>query len=438
MAYSIHHGGTKTSEFGLARKRLQQRGLLVQRSPGFCSILALPPSVKIAKEPSGRGFWPPKDPLNEHPNVSTRVVYNSRSIILKMQILHVVGARPNFMKAAPVLRAVARRGICQTLVHTGQHYDSAMSDVFFDQLEMPKPDVNLAVGSASHAQQTAEIMSRFEPVVLERKPDWVVVYGDVNSTVAAALVSSKLLVRVAHVEAGLRSGDRTMPEEINRLVTDQLSDALFTPSADADENLKSEGIPASKIHMVGNVMIDTLIRLLPIAEQQNLGALPDRFALVTLHRPSNVDDLPWLRGLLSVLSDLSQDLAIVFPVHPRTRQRLAQIAALDDWKGLHLLDPKPYLEFLALQKKASVVITDSGGIQEETTYLGVPCITVRENTERPITLTLGTNRLAGRDLARLHTEVQSAIRGPRRSGAAIPLWDGRAAERIADRLVASS
>jgi len=307
-----------------------------------------------------------------------------------------------------------------------------MSDVFFSQLGLPEPDVNLAVGSGSHARQTAEIMSRFEPVVLERKPDWVVVYGDVNSTVAAALVSSKLLIRVAHVEAGLRSGDRTMPEEINRLLTDQLSDALFTPSGDADENLLREGIAPSKIHLVGNVMIDTLIRLLPIADQLPLNGLPERYALVTLHRPSNVDDLPWLRALLLTLLDLSRDLAVVFPVHPRTRQRLSEIAPIEDSKALYLLDPKPYLEFLALQKRAAVVITDSGGIQEETTHLGVPCVTVRENTERPITIKLGTNRLAGRDINLLRTEVQSAVSAPHTPRQPIPLWDGHAADRIAD------
>jgi len=307
-----------------------------------------------------------------------------------------------------------------------------MSEVFFSQLGMPEPDVNLAVGSGSHARQTAEIMSRFEPVVLERHPDWVVVYGDVNSTVAAALVSSKLLIRVAHVEAGLRSRDRTMPEEINRLLTDQLSDALFTPSGDADENLKKEGIAQSKIHLVGNVMIDTLVRLLPIADQLPLNGLPDRYALVTLHRPSNVDDLPWLRTLLLTLLDLSRDLAIVFPVHPRTRQRLFEIAPIGGSKSLYLLDPKPYLEFLALQKRAAVVITDSGGIQEETTHLGVPCVTVRENTERPVTIMLGTNRLAGRDLDLLRSEVQSAVSVPHTARQPIPLWDGHAADRIAD------
>jgi UDP-N-acetylglucosamine 2-epimerase (non-hydrolysing) len=339
------------------------------------------------------------------------------------------------MKAAPVLRALAgRRGIQQTLVHTGQHYDAAMSDIFFSQLGMPEPDVNLAVGSGSHAWQTAEIMTRFEPVVLERKPDWVLVYGDVNSTAAAALVCAKLLIRVAHVEAGLRSGDRTMPEEINRLVTDQLSDALFTPSADADENLKLEGIQASKIHLVGNVMIDTLVRLLPLADQQNLNGIPERYVLVTMHRPSNVDDLPWLSSLLTMLTELSREIAVVFPIHPRTRQWIAKLDSVKQAPNLYLLGPKPYLEFLALQKRAAVVVTDSGGIQEETTFLGVPCITVRENTERPITVQLGTNRLTGRDLNALQTAVRTGASSPAKQRAPIPLWDGHAAERIADCL----
>lgn len=352
-----------------------------------------------------------------------------------MKVLHVVGARPNFMKAAPVLRSLAgRRGVQQMLVHTGQHYDAAMSDVFFAQLGMPEPDLNLAVGSGTHACQTAQIMTRFEPVVLEHKPDWVLVYGDVNSTAAAALVCSKLLVPVAHIEAGLRSGDRSMPEEINRLVTDQLSDLLFTPSSDADENLKREGIAPSKIRLVGNVMIDTLVRLLPLAEEQNLNGLPERYALVTLHRPSNVDDLPWLQALLKTLTELSLELPVVFPVHPRTRERIAEAGHLNRSAGLHLLEPKPYLEFLALQRRASVVITDSGGIQEETTFLGVPCITVRENTERPITVKLGTNRLVGRDLDVLQSAVHTVLARPATPPEPIPLWDGHAAERIAEFL----
>jgi UDP-N-acetylglucosamine 2-epimerase (non-hydrolysing) len=349
-----------------------------------------------------------------------------------MHVLHVVGARPNFMKAAPVVRALAsRKNIRQTIVHTGQHYDPNMSDVFFQELEIPAPDVNLAVGSGSHAKQTSEIIARFEPVVLERKPDLVLVYGDVNSTVAAALVCSKLLVKVGHVEAGLRSRDRTMPEEINRLLTDQISDLLFTPSQDGNDNLLQEGVSQGKIFLVGNVMIDTLVRLLPKTDRyrpENLG----RYALVTLHRPSNVDDLPWLQQMLSTLGHIGKDLTVVFPVHPRTRQRISEIGmqALENGR-LQLLDPKPYLEFLALQRCATVVITDSGGIQEETTFLGVPCLTIRENTERPITLTMGTNTLVGRDIKRLEKEVERTLAGGSRRATAVPLWDGCAAERIA-------
>ena len=349
-----------------------------------------------------------------------------------MHVLHVVGARPNFMKAAPVVRALASdKNNRQTIVHTGQHYDANMSEVFFQELEIPEPDVNLAVGSGSHAKQTGEIIARFEPVALEKKPDLVLVYGDVNSTVAAALVCSKLLVKVGHVEAGLRSHDRTMPEEINRLLTDQISDLLFTPSQDGNDNLLQEGVSRKKIFLVGNVMIDTLVRLLPKAQRyrpENLG----RYALVTLHRPSNVDDLPWLREMLSTLGHISRDLTVVFPVHPRTRQRISEIGLQALRNGrLQLLDPKPYLEFLALQRGATVVITDSGGIQEETTFLGVPCLTIRENTERPITLSMGTNTLVGRDIKRLEKEVERTLAGGLRSAKSVPLWDGHAAERIA-------
>jgi UDP-N-acetylglucosamine 2-epimerase (non-hydrolysing) len=360
-----------------------------------------------------------------------------------MHILHVVGARPNFMKAAPVLRALAAHsGIRQTLVHTGQHYDAGMSEVFFRQLEMPEPDCNLEVGSGTHAQQTAAIMLAFEAVLEERKPELVLVYGDVNSTVAAALVCAKLGVRVGHVEAGLRSRDRRMPEEINRLLTDQLSDLLFTPSADADENLRGEGIAPAKIHLVGNVMIDTLVRLLPRAEGQFSSDLATPYAVVTLHRPSNVDDCAWLRELLGTLVDLSNRLSVIFPVHPRTRQRLDGLGAPPAPSGrLRLLEPLPYLEFLTLQRRAALVITDSGGIQEETTFLGVPCLTVRENTERPITITLGTNQLVGTDLQRLRAAAEGIIgknetlAGEQtRSRCRVPLWDGHAAERIAEIL----
>ena len=351
-----------------------------------------------------------------------------------MHILHVVGARPNFMKAAPVLASLAgKSSVRQMLVHTGQHYDAAMSDVFFRQLGMPAPDLNLEVGSGSHACQTADIMTRFESVVLERKPDLVLVYGDVNSTMAAAVVCSKLGIRVGHVEAGLRSGDRSMPEEINRLITDQLSDLLFTPSPDADENLLREGKDARSIHRVGNVMIDTLVRLLPQAEAHRPADAPGSFVLVTLHRPANVDDLPWLKELLLALSALSHDVAVMFPVHPRTRRRIAELGLSALSNGhLRLMDPMPYLDFLALQREARVVITDSGGIQEETTFLGIPCLTMRENTERPITVTMGTNLLVGRDIARMQSEARRLLAAPSKSTGPIPLWDGSAAKRIAD------
>lgn len=350
-----------------------------------------------------------------------------------MHILHVVGARPNFMKAAPVTRELRERGARQTLVHTGQHYDSNMSDVFFAQLEMLTPDVNLEVGSGSHARQTAEIMTRFEPVVQESMPDIVLVYGDVNSTMAAALVCSKLSIRIGHVEAGLRSFDRSMPEEINRILTDQLAHLLFTPSEDADQNLKREGIAKEKIHRVGNVMIDSLVRLLPSAEKFTTNGFSRRYALVTLHRPSNVDDVECLKNILQCLIELSESLEIVFPVHPRTRQRLTNFGI--DLSRLHVTDPLPYIEFLALQHRACVVITDSGGIQEETTYLQVPCITLRENTERPITVSIGTNTLVGQDMHALKREVRRITEQKIMKGMIPPLWDGKAAERIAEVLL---
>jgi len=350
-----------------------------------------------------------------------------------MRIVHVVGARPNLMKLAPVYRAIAKfPEIEQLVVHTGQHYDFNMSDVFFQQLGTGAPDINLEVGSASHAKQTAEVMVRFESVVMERRPDLVLVYGDVNSTVAAALVCAKLAVRVGHVEAGLRSFDRLMPEEINRLVTDQLADLLFTPSEDGDRNLNREGIPTEKIHLVGNVMIDTLVRMLPACESHLPADVPSRFALVTLHRPSNVDDLDWLKCLLQTLEQISSDLTIVFPVHPRTRQRMNDIGLNGSTSRLRLMEPQPYLAFLALQERAAVVITDSGGIQEETTYLQVPCLTVRENTERPITVEMGTNILVGRDPGRIQKEVEMILAGQTKQGQVPPLWDGHAAERIAE------
>ena len=351
-----------------------------------------------------------------------------------MKVFHIVGARPNLMKVAPVMNALKTRPhVVQTLVHTGQHYDANMSDVFFEQLGIPAPDVNLAVGSGTHARQTAEIMTRFEPVLLERQPDIVLVYGDVNSTVATALVCAKLGVRVGHVEAGLRSFDRTMPEEINRLVTDQLADMLFTPSEDGDANLLKEGIPVEKIFRVGNVMIDSLVKLLPAARSHHHNGLPERYALVTLHRPANVDDSVILKRILESLLEVSQDLSVIFPAHPRTRKRIADFGLQAG--QLQILDPLSYLEFLSMQSRATVVITDSGGIQEETTYLGVPCLTLRENTERPVTVSLGTNVLVGRDPEKLRVELSRVLAGEAKKGTVPPLWDGHTGERIAALLV---
>lgn len=348
-----------------------------------------------------------------------------------MKVFHVVGTRPNFMKVAPVLEALgARKNVVQTLIHTGQHYDDNMSEVFFRELGLPPPDVNLEVGSGSHARQTADIMTRLETVVVQDKPDIVLVYGDVNSTAATALVCAKVGIRVGHVEAGLRSFDRTMPEEINRLVTDQLADLLFTPSEDGDENLRREGIAAEKIHRVGNVMIDSLVRLLPLAQNCDLNGFPKRYALVTLHRPANVDDGASLKGILESLLEVNQRIAVVFPVHPRTRKRISDLGV--PVGNLHLCAPLPYVEFLALQRRATAVLTDSGGIQEESTYLGVPCLTFRNNTERPVTVRMGTNILVGQDRNKLTAEMAKILNGEGKRGQVPALWDGRAGDRIAD------
>ena len=349
-----------------------------------------------------------------------------------MTILHVVGARPNFMKAAPVVQSLTRAGMAQALVHTGQHYDEAMSGRLFAQLGLPVPDVNLNVGSASHAQQTAAIMIGMETQLRERRPSLLVVYGDVNSTVAAALVAAKMNIPIAHVEAGLRSFDRTMPEETNRMVTDRLSTLLFTPSADGDANLLREGAPADSIHLVGNVMIDSLVRCLPLADAgevlAGIGLKPgDPYVLVTLHRPASVDDAVMLEGLLETLLRLAQRLPIVFPVHPRTKGRIGARAL----PGIHLIDPAGYFEFLALQRDARLVVTDSGGVQEETTFLRVPCLTVRDNTERPVTITHGSNTLVGRNPHKLLDAALAKLEAPTGHTSIPELWDGHTADRIA-------
>ena len=355
-----------------------------------------------------------------------------------MKILHVVGARPNFMKVAPIMREMASKSefFEQILVHTGQHYDDLMSDIFFKEFELSEPDVNLEVGSGSHAWQTAQVMLRFEPLVLKYKPDWVITVGDVNSTLACTLVCSKLGFPVAHVEAGLRSFDRSMPEEINRLLTDQMADLLFTPSQDGNENLALEKIPTDKIHLVGNVMIDTLVQLLPRAQLRWHGLRDyfslDRYMLVTLHRPSNVDDPKSLKEILAALEEISTRIPVLFPVHPRTRQRIEEFNLLSSIKGVQLLDPFGYLDFLALQMHASLVLTDSGGVQEETTYLGIPCLTARPNTERPITITLGTNRLVNSSRFELVEEIIAILKRGTPNATIPPLWDGHTATRIVE------
>jgi UDP-N-acetylglucosamine 2-epimerase (non-hydrolysing) len=344
-----------------------------------------------------------------------------------------VGARPNFPKLAPVHRAGHEAGFSQVVVHTGQHYDDALSDVFFRDLGISAPDVNLAVGSDTHAVQTARIMERIELVLLQKRPDWVVVYGDVNSTMAAAIVAAKLGIRIAHVEAGLRSFDRAMPEEINRIVTDRLADLLLTPSRDADAQLRAEGEPDAEIEFVGNVMIDSLFYALPAARatgfREKIG-LNGSGVVVTLHRPSNVDDPERIGVLASVLNEIALEREVVFPAHPRTRRRLED-AGLKMGR-VRMLDPVGYLEMLDLVEHAFAVITDSGGLQEETTALGIPCLTVRPNTERPITIIEGTNRLVPHpaDIVTELRRVRRPATAPRPEG-----WDGHAAERVIAALV---
>ena len=366
------------------------------------------------------------------------------SRFVEKKILCIVGARPNFMKIAPVIRALnnARHSFNVRLLHTGQHYDAAMKQSFFDQLHIPEPDVDLGVGSGSHAVQTAEIMKRFEPVMDELKPDTILVVGDVNSTIACALVAVKKGVPVIHVEAGLRSGDRSMPEEINRVLTDQISDLLLTTERSAEANLLREGISADKVHFVGNVMIDTLRYNLSnavsaeetISSCQGTVDTSSGYGLLTLHRPANVDDPVVLERLLRTLVDLAEHLPLLFPVHPRTTQCIdsAGLNQLVAASKLYLIPPQAYLNMLGLMKDARLVLTDSGGIQEETTALGVPCITLRENTERPITVAEGSNTIVGSSPEKIKSCFDDIMQSGGKAGCTPEYWDGKAAERIAE------
>jgi len=366
-----------------------------------------------------------------------------------MRFACVVGARPNFMKMAPLLRALhACDGAATQLIHTGQHYDEALSDVFFEQLDIPKPDVSLDVGSGSQAVQTARILERIEPVLEAGKDgepfDWLIVVGDVNSTMAAAIAAAKLCIPVAHVEAGLRSFDRKMPEEINRIVTDSISDLLLVSDPSGTEHLLREGHDSSKIHLVGNLMIDTLMHSLKRAEKlptvSDLGLTPKQYGVVTLHRPSNVDDADTLRAILGVLVEISQDLPFVFPVHPRTASRIESFglqSVLSEAPGITVLPPQGYLEFLALTSSSKVIVTDSGGLQEESTALSIPCLTMRDTTERPITVSEGSSTLVGNDANLLQQQLRLVLNDGYDSGRCPDLWDGKAARRIADALSSS-
>ena len=365
--------------------------------------------------------------------------------MMQMKLLSIVGARPNFMKIAPIADAIlaqnsnSQQKINHFIVHTGQHYDEKMSKLFFRDLGIPAPDINLGVGSGSHAAQTAEIMKRFEPVLLENQPDFLLVVGDVNSTIACALVGTKLGVKIVHVEAGLRSFDRSMPEEINRILTDAISDVLFITEPSGEKNLLKEGITRNKIHFVGNVMIDTLLKHLPRAEEKStvleeLGLKENSgetcaYGVVTLHRPSNVDNPEALKSIVASLNAISERVKLIFPVHPRAKINMDKMG-ISFSSGVKLTDPLGYLDFLKLMANSRLVLTDSGGIQEETTILGIPCLTMRENTERPITVEQGTNRLVGSDPDRIAPEAMRIIGNPLPKKAQPELWDGMAGSRI--------
>jgi len=359
-----------------------------------------------------------------------------------MIVLSVVGARPNFMKVAPLHRAFESRGLTSHIVHTGQHYDEQMSDIFFEQLGLPEPDVYLGVGSGSHATQTGQVMTAFGPVLREESPDWVVVVGDVNSTLACTLVAVKEHVRVAHVEAGLRSGDRRMPEEINRLATDRIADRLFVTEESGVKNLRREGVAEERIAFVGNVMIDTLVACREAAREtqivDHIGLENGRYVVMTMHRPSNVDNRDGLVRMIEIIERITEVADVVFPMHPRTEQSLVDHRLdghLDTVERFHWLEPLGYLEFLRLMDDAGAVMTDSGGIQEETTFLGIPCLTLRSSTERPVTVTEGTDTLMGdAPPKRVAEQVRSALAADR-SQKAPPKWDGHTAERIAEDLL---
>jgi UDP-N-acetylglucosamine 2-epimerase (non-hydrolysing) len=362
---------------------------------------------------------------------------------MALKILAVVGARPNFMKVAPLIWEAQRRGgIAVRLVHTGQHYDEKMSQRFFEDLRLPRPDVNLEVGSGSHAVQTAEVMTRFERVVLEDRPDLVLVVGDVNSTLACALTAAKLLIPVAHVEAGLRSFDRTMPEEINRILTDAISDWLFVTEPSGVENLRNEGVADARVFLVGNVMMDTLVACAarvdasPVLDRLNM--TPGNYAVLTLHRPANVDAPATLGRLMGAVERLQREVPFVFPVHPRARQTMSAYQKGGALPNLVFTEPLGYLDFMKLVSHSRLVLTDSGGVQEETTFLGVPCLTMRENTERPVTVSAGTNRLVGLDPRRIVAEGQRVLGAPRAKGRVPELWDGCAAGRILDILTGTA
>jgi len=359
-------------------------------------------------------------------------------------IVAVVGVRPNFMKIAPFISEIAKypEDFKAKLVHTGQHYDYKMSKVFFEDLDLLKPDYYLGVGSGSHSEQTAKVMIGFEMVLEKEKPDLVVVVGDVNSTLACALTSAKLRIKVAHIEAGLRSFDRDMPEETNRQVTDVLSDYLFTPSQDANENLKREGISSEKIFFVGNIMIDTLMRYRDKAEKnkikEDLGLIKENYALLTLHRPENVDRKDALTQIFSAIEDLQKRIKIIYPIHPRTKKKIEEFGLKDEvgsMKNLILTPPLSYIEFLRLMLEAKLVLTDSGGIQEETTFLSIPCLTVRNNTERPITVDIGTNIIVGKSPEKIIEEAFHMLNGNLKRGEIPPLWDGKTAKRIVEILI---